>query len=152
MIRGRARSAGWIIACALAAACGAGPQPRATEIGFAPAASGLPFSESVRIDGLLLLSGQIGVGADGRLVEGGIVAETRQTLDNIAGALARQGADLNDVVKCTVMLADISEWHAMNEVYVEYFDRNLPVRSAFATSGLALGARVEIECWAMPGR
>lgn len=106
-----------------------------------------PFSESVRVDNLVFLSGQIGTvtGGDG-LVEGGIQPETRQALENIRGALKRHGLQMRHVVKCTVMMADIAEWPAMNEVYRTFFEPPYPARSAFAGSGLALNARVEIEC------
>ena len=82
------------------------------------------------------------------LVEGGIQPETRKTLDNIKETLGKFDATMDDVVKCTVMLADIAEWPAMNEVYVTFFHDHFPARSAFAGTGLAMGARVEIECWA----
>ncbi len=109
----------------------------------------LPFSEAVRVGNLLFLSGQIGViPGTLRLAEGGIAAETRQTLENIKTTLEANGSSLEQVVKCTVMLADISEWQAMNEVYVTFFPGPKPARSAFGTSGPALGARVEIECLA----
>lgn len=107
---------------------------------------GYPFSESVRVGNLILLSGQIGTDASGKLVSGGITAETKQTLDNIKHALERQGSSLDNVVKCTVMIADIKEWGEMNKVYVTYFNKNLPARSALGANGLALGAKVEIEC------
>lgn len=114
-----------------------------------PGRSNVPFSESVRVGDLLFLSGQIGAtmteGGRG-LPPGGIGPETRQTLENIRGALERQGLVMDDVVKCTVMLADIGEWAAMNDVYRTFFTEHFPARSAFGTSGLALGARVEIEC------
>lgn len=107
----------------------------------------LPFSESVRAGNLLFLSGQVGTDPEtGELVEGGIQAEARQTLENIRAALARRDLGMAAVVKCTVMLADISEWAAFNEVYRTFFDAPYPARSAFAASGLALGARVEVEC------
>jgi reactive intermediate/imine deaminase len=111
----------------------------------------LPFSEAVRVGDLLLLSGQLGNRPGTlQLVPGGIAAQTRQTLDNVAAILARRGASLADVVKCTVMLADMAEWPAMNEVYVSYFPPDaLPARSALGVNGLALGARVEIECVAV---
>jgi enamine deaminase RidA (YjgF/YER057c/UK114 family) len=73
-------------------------------------------------------------------------------MENIKAALGRLGSSMDEVVKCTVFLADISEWAAMNEVYVEYFPNNLPARSALGASGLALGARTEIECIATVGR
>ncbi len=109
-----------------------------------------PFSEAVRVGPMLYLSGQIGTAADG-LVEGGIQPETRQTLDNIRATLEKYGSSLDQVVKCTVFLADIAEWPAMNEVYMSYFMAHKPARSAVAGSGLALGARVEIECIATVG-
>jgi reactive intermediate/imine deaminase len=99
---------------------------------------------------LLILSGKIGTDASGKLAPGGIKAETRQTLENIRRALEAYGSSLDDVVKCTVMLADMHEWHEMNEVYTSFFKKDrLPARSALGANGLALGARVEIECWAV---
>jgi reactive intermediate/imine deaminase len=107
----------------------------------------LPFSEAVRAGGLLFLSGQVGVEPDtGELVEGGIRPEARRTMKNILATLERHGHEMKDVVKCTVMLADIDEWPDFNEVYVTFFDEPYPARSAFAASGLALDARVEVEC------
>jgi reactive intermediate/imine deaminase len=115
--------------------------------------TGLPFSAAVRVGDVLYLSGALGaVPGELRVVPGGIVAETRQTMDNIARTLGEAGLSLDDVFKCTVMLADMAEWSAFNGLYVTYFkpDR-LPARSAFGCSGLALGARVELECWAWAG-
>ncbi len=109
-----------------------------------------PFSEAVRVGNWLILSGQIGINPEtGALPPGGIKAETKQTMENIKRTLEKYGSSLDQVVKCTVMLADISEWSAMNEVYVTYFPNQKPARSAFGTSGLALGARLEVECWAV---
>ena len=109
----------------------------------------LPFSEAVRVGHILYLSGQIGIDpATSRLAEGGITGETRQTLENIKASLEKYGSSMAEVVKCTVYLADINEWAAMNEVYVTYFPTNPPARSALGTSGLALGSRTEIECMA----
>ena len=109
-----------------------------------------PFSPAVRVGNLLLLAGQIGTtGADatGALVAGGIEAETRQTMENIRTVLAAVGSSMDKVVKCTVMMADMSEWDRMNAVYRTYFaPGRLPARSALGANGLALGARVEIEC------
>lgn len=108
-----------------------------------------PFSEAVRVGNWLILSGQIGVDPEtGSLPTGGIEAETKQTMDNIKRTLEKYGSSLDQVVKCTVMLADISEWGDMNKVYVTYFPTHKPARSAFGTSGLAMGARLEVECWA----
>jgi reactive intermediate/imine deaminase len=109
----------------------------------------LPFSEAVRVGHMLYLSGAIGnVGGTLQLAEGGIQGETRQTLENIKATLEKHGSSLSEVVKCTVFLADIAEWPAMNEVYIQYFKTNPPARSALGTSGLALDSRVEIECMA----
>jgi reactive intermediate/imine deaminase len=117
-----------------------------------PGQAPLPFSSAVRVGDLLLLSGQIGTDSTGRLVPGGIEAETRQTLENIRAALTRGGASMDQVVKCTAMLADMAEWDRMNRVYVTYFQPGrFPARSAFGTSGLARGARMELECWATAG-
>ena len=109
----------------------------------------LPFSEAVRVGHMLYLSGQLGFDSEtGKLVEGGIAGETRKTMENIKATLEKHGSSLAEVVKCTVFLADIKEWAAMNEVYVTYFPTNPPARSALGSSGLALGARTEIECMA----
>ena len=119
-----------------------------------PAAAKLPFSEAVRSGDLLLLSGQIGTvpGADNALAKGGIGPEAEQTLSNIRSVLERHGASMHDVVKCTVFLADIADWPAFNEVYRKHFSAPFPARSALAASGLALGAKVEVECIAQAPR
>ena len=106
----------------------------------------LPFSEAVRVGSMLYLSGAMGIDDAGSLVPGGIETETRRALENIRSVLERHGSSMDRVIKCTVMLADMQEWAAMNRVYVEHFPANLPARSAFGASGLALGGRVEIEC------
>jgi 2-iminobutanoate/2-iminopropanoate deaminase len=111
-----------------------------------PPGMSLPFSEAVRVGNMLYLSGDIGTGADGKLVAGGIKAEAKQTMDNIGANLARHGSSFDQVVQCTVALADIAEWPAFNEVYRGYFKQHFPARMAFAASGLALGARVEVQC------
>lgn len=109
----------------------------------------LPFSEAVRVGHMLYLSGQLGYDSKtSSLVEGGIAAETRQTLENIKAVLEKHGSSMAEVVKCTVFLADIKEWAAMNQVYITYFPSNPPARSALGSSGLALDARTEIECMA----
>jgi len=97
---------------------------------------------------MLYLSGQLGnVPGQLRLVDGGLRAEARQTLQNIRAILRGQGLDLQHLVRCTVMLVDMADWPAFNEVYREFFgDTPLPARSALGCNGLALGARVEIEC------
>ena len=112
----------------------------------------LPFSEAVRVGEMLYLAGQIGTKPGTRdLAPGGIAGETRQSLENIKAVLERRGSSLDRVVKCTVFLADIGEWQAMNEVYITFFPKDPPARSALGASGLAYGARVEIECLAVAG-
>ena len=112
----------------------------------------LPFSDAVRVGHTLYLSGKIGnIPGTMSLAECGIQGETRQTLENIKASLEKHGSSMAEVVKCTVFLADIAEWAAMNEVYVEYFPENKPARSALGVNGLALGARTEIECIATVG-
>jgi reactive intermediate/imine deaminase len=110
---------------------------------------GRPFSEAVRIGGFIFLAGQIGDDpATGKPAAGGIKPEARQALQHIQRILENNGATLADVVKCTVFLADIGEWATFNEVYKEFFKPPYPARSALGTNGLALGARVEVECLA----
>jgi 2-iminobutanoate/2-iminopropanoate deaminase len=111
----------------------------------------MPFSEAVRVGNLFFLSGQIGevytdIPGETKLVAGGIKPETRQTMENIKSVLERNGLSLDNIVKCTCMLADISEWAEMSKEYIKFFPKNKPARSAFAGTGLAMGARVEIEC------
>ncbi len=107
----------------------------------------VPFSEAVQLGDTLYISGQIGL-QPGKMavVPGGIVPETRGALESLRAILERHGSGLEHVLKCTVFLADIAEWSKFNEVYREYFQGHLPARSALGTSGLALGARVELEC------
>jgi 2-iminobutanoate/2-iminopropanoate deaminase len=131
-----------------AAACHHVPQPEYTPLA-GPVAR--PFSAVVRVGDMLYLSGQIGTGANGQVVPGGIAPETKQALQNIADVLAAHGSSMDRVVKCTVMLADMHDWDAMNVVYAAFFPNHKPARSSFGTSGLALGARVEIECTAVAG-
>ena len=110
---------------------------------------GLPFSEAVRIGNVLYLSGQVG-NPPGTLevVEGGIGPEARQTMENIRAVLERYGSSMDRVVKCTVMIDDIELWGAFNQVYLEFFPGDKPARTALGADGLALGAAVEVECWA----
>ncbi len=114
-----------------------------------PSERPIPLSDAVRVGDLLMLSGKLGIRPGERqLVEGGIGPETRQTMENIKTAVEKYGASMAAVVKCTVFLADMAEWGAMNEVYATYFPADPPARSAVGVNGLALGARVEIECMA----
>lgn len=113
----------------------------------------LPFSEAVRVGDTIFLSGQMGiVPGTLTLAPGGIRGESRQALENLRTVLEAHGLSLRHVVRCTVMLADISEWAAFNEVYATFFEAPFPARSAFGASGLALGGRVEIECIAATKR
>ena len=111
----------------------------------------LPFSSAVRVDSTLYLSGNLGnLPGTVELAEGGIQGETRQTMENIQTVLEQFGSSMDEVVKCTVFLADMAEWGAMNEVYKTYFTKP-PARSALGANGLAAGARVEVECIATTG-
>jgi reactive intermediate/imine deaminase len=115
----------------------------------ADTSSPLPFSDAVRVGNMLYLSGSIGVDDSMHLVPGGIEAETRQIMANVAKVLERNGSSLDHVVKATVMLADMKEWPAFNAVYRTYFKKDrLPARSAFGATALAFGARAEVEFWA----
>jgi reactive intermediate/imine deaminase len=112
----------------------------------------LPFSEAVRVGDLLYLSGAVGVKpGTTELVAGGFEAEARQTMENIGATLHRHGSSFGRVVKCTVFLADMQDWPKFNEIYRSFFQSNLPARSALGANGLALGARVEVECIALAG-
>ena len=107
----------------------------------------LPFSEAVRVGDTVFLSGQMGiVPGTMTLAPGGVKAETRQALENLRTILEAHGLSLKHVVRCSVMLADMADWPAFNEVYREFFEAPFPARSAFGVNGLALGGRVEIEC------
>ena len=110
------------------------------------AGRGYPFSESVRVGNILFISGQVGVDENNELVDGGIVGETRQIMSNIDGTLERRGLGFSDVVKCTVFMADVAEWGEFNTIYTSYFEPPYPARSALGANGLALGARLEVEC------
>ncbi len=114
---------------------------------------GLPFSSAVRVGNMLYLSGQVGALPGTRqLAAGGVAAETRQAMENIKQVLEYAGSSLDQVVKCTVFLLNISDYAAMNEVYASFFESDPPARSTLAASGLALGAQVEIECIALVGK
>ena len=112
----------------------------------------LPFSSAVRAGDTVYLSGQIGFGADGKL-PATMDAQARLAMDNLGSALKQAGLGWGDVVKCTVMLDDMADWPAFNQVYVTYFpDNKFPARSAFGADGLALGALLEVECIAYAGK
>jgi len=112
----------------------------------------LPFSKVTQVGDILFLAGELGVDPKtGKLVAGGIEAETKQVMENIAATLKKHHSNLNKIAKCTVFLADIKEWGTFNAVYRGYFKENFPARSAMAGSGLGLNARVEVDCIAVVG-
>jgi 2-iminobutanoate/2-iminopropanoate deaminase len=104
---------------------------------------GRNFSQAVRVDGIVYLSGQLGTSRDG---EQGIAAETTRAMAGIQAALEEHGSGMDRVIKCTVFLADIADFGAMNPAYVAAFPADKPVRSTVAVGGLVSGALVEIEC------
>lgn len=104
-----------------------------------------PFSEAVQAGNLFFLAGQIGMDRSaGKLAEGGIQGETEQAIKNIQGVLKFHGLSLANVVKCTVILSDINDFKAFNEIYVKYFTQK-PARTTYAAAGLAVGAKIEID-------
>ena len=118
----------------------------------APASAG-PYSPAVRAGDWLALAGQVGIDPEtGRLADGGVAAETRQALANVAAVLGDCGATLSDVAKTTVFLLDMGDFPVMNEVYAEAFAGQRPARSTVAVAALPLGARVEVEVWAYAPR
>ena len=110
-----------------------------------------PFSDATIVNNIIYVAGQVGnLPGTNKVVEGGIRAETRQTMKNIETVLTAVGSSLDKVFKCTCMLSDIGDWGIMSEEYKKFFDKDKkPSRSAFAGTGLALGAKIEIECWAI---
>lgn len=110
-----------------------------------PARVSAPFSEAVQAGNLFFLAGQIGMDRSvGKLAEGGIQGETEQAIKNIQGVLNFHGLSLDNVVKCTVILSDIGDFRAFNEVYLKYFTKK-PARTTYAAAGLAAGAKIEID-------
>lgn len=110
-----------------------------------------PYTPIVRAGDWLVVSGQVGI-VDGKLVPGGLEAELRQAVANLAGLLESQGATLHDVTKTTVFLKHLgSDYPKMNEVYVELFGDHRPARSAIGVAELPIGALVELEAWAHVG-
>jgi 2-iminobutanoate/2-iminopropanoate deaminase len=138
--------------CAMLLVAHSMPEDRAMQFINSPAAKAaqLPFSQAVRVGDVLYLSGQIGnLPGKMELAPGGLAAETRQMMENIGAVLKENGLSFDNVFKCTVMLADMAKWAEFNKIYVGYFNPDrLPARSAFGANGLALGAAVEVECWA----
>ncbi|KYG76162.1 hypothetical protein AWW68_08315 [Roseivirga spongicola] len=114
------------------------------------ASLGLPFSDAVRVDNMLYLSGVVGmIPGKMELVEGGLEAESRQIMENIQKVLQANGSSLENAIKFTIFIDDINRWSDFNKVYVEYFPNKKPARSALGVEGLALGAAVEVECIAV---
>ncbi len=114
-----------------------------------PKKSKTPFSDAVQVGDMFFLSGQVGIDHTTRkLVNGGIEAETKQTLENIKAVLDHHGMEMKDVVKCTVILADINDFSTFNAIYKTYFPQK-PARTTFAAKDLAVGAKIEIECVAV---
>ena len=111
----------------------------------APKANG-PYSQAIEVNGFLYISGQLPVDVNtGKIVEGGIQAQTEQSLKNIGYILEEAGMNYSNVVKTTCLLSDIANFAAMNEVYAKYFTSECPARAAFAVKDLPMGAMVEIE-------
>lgn len=112
----------------------------------APEAIG-PYSQAVKTDGLVFVSGQLPIDPQtGAFPEGGIAAQTNQSLKNLGSILAEAGSDYSKVIKTTVFLADMADFAAMNEEYSSFFNAPFPARSAIAVKELPKGALVEIEC------
>jgi 2-iminobutanoate/2-iminopropanoate deaminase len=113
------------------------------------ALAGVPYSPAVRDGDLIFIAGQIGLGDDGKLVEGGIASETEACLESMKRLLEEMGASMKDVVKTLVFLVDFSDFAGYNEVYRRHFSADFPARSTVGTPELALGARIEIEAVAV---
>ena len=156
------RHATLVLAALALVACDAGSSRTSAAPAAAPAADvqflhpfgapTRPFSPAVRVGNLIYLAGQIGTdpSAGGAVVTGGIAAETKQVMENIKRVAEAAGSSMDRLAKCTVFMADMKEWDAMNEVYRTFFTApNFPARSALGVNGLALNARVEIECIAV---
>ncbi len=128
---------------------GIGAERQVVHTDRAPAAVG-PYSQAIRVDHTVFTAGQVGIDPQtGQLVEGGIAAQTRQALQNLAAVLEAAGTSLANVVKTTVFLADMGDFAEMNRVYAEFFAEAPPARSTVQVAGLPLGALVEIEAIAL---
>ena len=115
----------------------------------APAAIG-PYSQAIEANGTVYVSGQLGIDpATGNFAEGGAVAQARQSLTNISNVLKEAGLSMKNVVKVTVLLADINDFAAVNEIYKDFFEAPFPARSAFAVAALPKGGKIEIEAIAV---
>ncbi|XP_048214412.1 2-iminobutanoate/2-iminopropanoate deaminase [Perognathus longimembris pacificus] len=111
-----------------------------------------PYSHAVLVDRTLYISGQVGMDpSSGKLVPGGVVEETKQALTNMGEILKAAGCDFTNVVKTTVLLADINDFSTVNEIYKQFFKSDFPARAAYQVAALPVGARVEIEAIAVKG-
>jgi 2-iminobutanoate/2-iminopropanoate deaminase len=128
---------------------GTGGAPERTAGGGPSAPPAGPYEAVRRGGGLLFLAGQLGTLDDGSLVPGGIQPETRRALEKIRALVEGEGSTMDDVVKCTVFLADVAEWDAMNVVYAGFFPGRKPARTAVGGIGVPREGRVEIECLAV---
>ncbi len=140
-----------LVAAALAVSAAAAPlAAQDRQVIQAGAMPGLPFSPAVKAGGFIFLSGQIGVLPGTRtLADTSAAGQARQAMENIGAVLRAAGSSFNRVVKCTVFLTSMNDYAAVNAVYATYFPSEPPARSAMAASGLAFGAKVEIECIAL---
>lgn len=116
---------------------------------YAPKAVG-PYSQAVEINGMLFVSGQVGLKPlENVMIEGGIVEQTTQVMENIKGILIEAGYTMKDVVKCTCLLTDLGNFKAFNEIYSIYFAEEHPARLTYEVSALPIGAMIEIDCIAV---
>ena len=107
-----------------------------------------PYTPIVRAGDFLICSGQVGQ-RDGKLVDGDVTAQTAVAIENIATLLAQHGAKLTDVVKTMCFLVDMTDFATFNEAYISGFGDHRPARTTIGVAALPIGARVEIEAWAL---
>lgn len=138
-----------IIAAVLFASCSAASEPTSRAYDRDPSLGDLPFSSAVIVGDTIYLSGEIGRAPGTTEVVEGVAAQTRQIFENYKATLARLDSGLEDIVKCTVFLGDMSDYAEMNAEYAKAFPGDKPARSTVGVSGLALGAALEIECLAV---
>jgi 2-iminobutanoate/2-iminopropanoate deaminase len=106
---------------------------------------GAPYSQAIAHDGLVFVSGQLGIDPEGNMVEGGIAEQTEQVMQNLSGILEAAGSSLQNIVKATIFLADLGDFQAMNEVYARHVGDEPPARATFQVGALPSGALIEIE-------
>jgi 2-iminobutanoate/2-iminopropanoate deaminase len=140
----------WLAVTLLLPACAARGGPEREIIAPGNAQTLATYSPGIRAANLIFFSGQIGLRPGGAGLAGNIADETRQALDNLRNLMDAAGVGITDLLKCTVFLADIADYGAMNAVYAAFFEPEAaPARSAVGVAGLPAGARVEIECIAL---